>query len=75
MKISFCEYNENKDEVITILKEKYPQFESSVTRCIFSCGECSEKLIVRINGELLSGECAEDLIEKILDFQSDHPDL
>lgn len=72
MKISFCSFNEQKGEVIKLLKDNHPEFETSVNRCIYSCGACSSKPIVRINGELLVGESTEDLIRQILEFRKTH---
>ncbi|MCM0648371.1 YuzB family protein [Clostridium swellfunianum] len=68
MKISFCDFNEYKDEVIKIIKKNYPEFETSVNRCIYSCGDCARKPIARINGELLVGENTNDLVQKIIEY-------
>lgn len=66
LKVTFCQYNDQSKEVIDVLKEKYTQYQVSITRCIYCCGECSEKPIARINGALLIGNTSKDLINKIL---------
>jgi uncharacterized protein YuzB (UPF0349 family) len=68
MKVSFCSFNNQKDEAIKLLKNQYPDFETSVNRCIYSCGECANKAIARINGELLVGEDSKDLVRKIIEY-------
>jgi uncharacterized protein YuzB (UPF0349 family) len=70
MKISFCGFNEQKDEVLDFLKKNHPELETSINRCIYSCGHCASKPIARINGELLVGENSQDLINQILQFQN-----
>jgi uncharacterized protein YuzB (UPF0349 family) len=66
MKVSFCGFNEQKDEVLNFLKLNHPEIETSINRCIYSCGDCSNKPIARINGELLVGKNSQDLINQIL---------
>jgi uncharacterized protein YuzB (UPF0349 family) len=61
-------YNEQKDDVISILNQQYPEFETSVAKCIYCCGECAKKPIARIKGNLFIGNNSEDLIAQILDF-------
>lgn len=68
MKISFCSFNEQKEEVMNFLKANYPELELSITKCIYCCGECANKPIARINGELLVASNAKDLIDQILRF-------
>lgn len=65
MKITFCIYNEQWDAVIPILKNKYPEIEISITRCIYCCGECTDKPIARINGQLFVADTPEELISDI----------
>lgn len=69
MKVSFCGFNDHKDEVLKLLKENYPEIETSINRCIYSCGDCANSPIARINGELLVGKDSEDLIAQILQFR------
>lgn len=71
MKISFCMYNEQKSDVIAILNQQYPEFETSVAKCIYCCGECANKPIARIKGKLFVGNNCEDLISQILEFTED----
>lgn len=68
MKITFCIYNEQRNQVIPIIRNKYPHLEISITRCIYCCGECSDKPIARINGELLVADNPENLITEIIKF-------
>lgn len=68
MKVSFCEFNEQKEGAIKVIREKYPQFEVSITRCLYCCGECSDKPIARISGRLFIGEDTENLVNKLIEF-------
>lgn len=71
MKITFCQYNEQSFELIRLLREDYPEFEVSITRCIFCCGECSELPIARIKGNLFIGNDCKDLLNKIQTYVND----
>lgn len=68
MKITFCIYNESRNQVIHILRNRYPELEISITSCIYCCGECSDKPIARIKGELLVADTPEELITEIIGF-------
>ncbi|ERI89976.1 hypothetical protein HMPREF1982_04243 [Clostridiales bacterium oral taxon 876 str. F0540] len=61
-------YNDQKEEVIKTLNELYPDFETSVAKCIYCCGDCAEKPIARIKGKLFTGSNCEDLIAQILSY-------
>jgi uncharacterized protein YuzB (UPF0349 family) len=69
MKITFCQYNKKGEDVINLLKKSFPEHEAAVTRCIYSCGDCADKFIARIDGTLLTGETAVELAEKISTFK------
>ena len=66
LKIKFCENNKGKTKVINKLKEKYPDIEISVKKCIGECHECSESPIAKVDHKVLVGKDKEDLYKKIV---------
>lgn len=66
MKISFCENNKGKKKVINKLRDKYPEVETSITKCLGKCGACSEASIASINGKIITCKNTEELYEKII---------
>ncbi|KPU43581.1 hypothetical protein OXPF_30220 [Oxobacter pfennigii] len=63
--IKFCEQNfsEGAEEVIEKLKEDGISFE--VESCLSQCGECSMGPFALVDDDLVQGEDADDLYEKI----------
>lgn len=65
-KIYICESNLalGTEEVKEKL-EKSGEFDVNVEGCLGYCGECCEQLYVLLDGEFISGETAEELLEEI----------
>lgn len=65
MKVTFCEHNPHKSEVIDMLKLNHPEVEIVIEPCIENCGVCSIMPIATIDGRALVGDNTEDLYDKI----------
>jgi len=66
MKISFCEKNKGKTKVIKKLKEKYPDIEMCVKKCIGKCNDCAKAPIAKIHHKIIVGTDREDIYNKIV---------
>lgn len=66
MNIKFCENNKGKTKVINKLKEKYPDIEVSVKKCIGQCHECSDSPIAKVNHKIIIGKDKDDLYDKLV---------
>ena len=65
MKIEFCEKNKGKTKVISKLKEKYPNIEVSMKKCLGECHACSDSPIAKIKDKVIKGKDKDDLYEKL----------
>jgi len=65
MKVTFCEHNPHKSEVIDMLKANHPEVEIAIEECISNCGVCSSMPIATVDGRPLVGDDIADLLNKI----------
>lgn len=66
MKIKFCENNQWKDDVITMLTETHPQIKISTKKCLGKCHKCKVHPIAIVDKELLVGKDEKDLYSIII---------
>jgi uncharacterized protein YuzB (UPF0349 family) len=66
LKVSFCENNKGKTKVIKKLKEKYPDIEICMKKCIGKCHACSESHIAKINHKVIVGKDREEIYDKLV---------
>ena len=66
MKVKFCEKNKGKSKAISMLKDKYPEVEVSIKKCLGECHACSEAPMAMVNHKLLVGKDKDDLYEKLV---------
>lgn len=67
MKIEFCEKNKSCNEVITMLKENHPEYETKVQSCLGFCEKCQDRVIAKIGDDFIDAPEANELYEKIID--------
>ena len=66
MKVKFCEKNKGKSKAISMLKDKYPDVEISIKKCLGECHACSEAPMAIVNHKLIVGKDKDDLCDKIV---------
>jgi len=66
MKIKFCENNQWKDDVITMITETHPQIKISTKKCLGKCHKCKVHPIAIVDKELLVGKDEKDLYSIII---------
>lgn len=66
MKIKFCENNQWKDDVITMITETHPQIKISTKKCLGKCRKCKVHPIAIVDKELLVGKDEKDLYRIII---------
>lgn len=66
MNIKFCENNKGKTKISNKLKEKYPEVEISIKKCIGQCDACSHSPIAKINHKVIIGKDKDDLYDKLV---------
>jgi uncharacterized protein YuzB (UPF0349 family) len=66
VKVTFCEKNEWKDSVITLLTETHPDIKISTKKCLGKCHRCKSHPIARVNKKVLVGTDEKDLYNVIL---------
>lgn len=67
--VGFCVINlENGAREAKEILEKDPNIDVTEYGCIRYCGPCKKSLYAHVNGEFITGETTEQLIENIYQF-------
>ncbi len=66
VKVKFCEKNQWKDAVITMITQTHPNIKISTKKCIGKCHKCNHSPIAMVNKKLLVGKDAYDLYNSII---------
>ncbi|MEN8701499.1 YuzB family protein [Bacillus infantis] len=72
--IEFCISNlaSGAQKALEIL-EKDPDLDVIEYGCLGYCGKCASSLYALVNGEVVTGETPEELVENIYQFLDDNP--
>lgn len=66
--LDFCNDNLGNytQELLTELREKFPEWSISRYGCLTNCGECERRPFAIVDDEIISAETTEELRQKIL---------
>ncbi len=66
MKVRLCKKNKGKSKVERRLRDKFPEIDIKVKKCIDACGDCDQSMVARIDGKKVVFGDKDELYEKIV---------
>ncbi len=66
MKVRLCDKNKGKGKVEKRLKEKFPDVDVKVKKCIDVCGDCDKSMVARVDGKKIVAKDKEELHAEIV---------
>lgn len=65
MKVRLCDKNKGKGKVEKRLREKFPDADVKVKKCIDACGDCDKSMVARVDGKKVVAADKDELYDKI----------
>jgi uncharacterized protein YuzB (UPF0349 family) len=67
MKVQFCKNNSFTNEVVELLKQNHPDYQTEVRQCLGYCNVCEKQAVAKIGDDYFKAEDGPDLFQKIVD--------
>jgi len=67
MKVLFCKNNSFTKEVVELLNQNHPEYQTEVQSCLDFCDVCKEQAIAKIGDDYFKAKDGSELFQKIVD--------